>query len=415
VVVSVASSPQELPQDPSSSSYVRLERVSRSFLLVRLRTNAIMDIDTDMSCIHTTHPSRLVFDGKHDGLLFSVDFENSSCIGQLFLQLEEATVAVTLSSEFTSFDIQYHDIRKNPQTETQPVHHAMLETRSPTSLPDVKTKQLPPLGSNSMQFSNSVDLTPLFSKYNCVPSSQANQALRCIFLSGTKYETTFYIVNSEDIGSPLALVIGGVHGSEPAGFTAAGIIKDWRLRRGRLIIFDKMNAVGIKNKLRYIGGKDKMDLNRLYPAAPEKQPDFIIASSMWELCEFMKPRLFLDLHEGWGFYGKLISQFGESHPDNLVSNKKFSKGSSVIASANALDLGRVMAQQVNQYIEEPTEKFPVLTPPIDGGLAQRLFNTFGTRSIVTETTKLDQKLEKRVTQHLNMTYALLKYAGFDLY
>ena len=153
------------------------------------------------------------------------------------------------------------------------------------------------------------------------------------------------------------------------------------------------------------------DLNRDFPDDPRQAPTTILARELWILVEQIRPMLFLDLHEGWGFHGELTQRSKDAEPDKLVHNPNFSKGSSVISTMNGVALANIMAEAVNKHIKEKPRKFQVLTPPIAGGLARRVHNAFGTRSFVLETTQLNQSLEKRVLQHLQMVAAVLKKLG----
>jgi len=255
--------------------------------------------------------------------------------------------------------------------------------------------------------------------YNCVPTSQTNKALKCTLAQGTNFVTHFYILSEEKLdgdlesSAPLVLITSGVHGKELAGFGAGGIIKGWKPFRGRIIVIDRMNARGIEKHTRYVPDaqmKDHDDLNRDFPANFNR-PERVLAAEIWKLCELLHPRLFLDLHEGWGYYARLKSQDGKE-PSSLVGNPKFSKGSSIIATENALEYAQMMVDIVNQHVKERLHKFEVLSPPISGGLARRVHNAFGAQSFVLETTIQHQALEKRIMQHLQMVSGLLIRIGF---
>lgn len=195
------------------------------------------------------------------------------------------------------------------------------------------------------------------------------------------------------------------------------------------------------------------DLNRDFPEDVGEAPRSALARHIWELCARLRPKLFLDLHEGWGFYRQLNHLKGaqgskggkggkggrgaaaakgaaaaagagsgtgtgtktgaqEPSASALVGNPKFSKGSSVIATENALDMAQVMVDLVNANVKEKAHRFEVLSPPIAGGLAKRLYLAFGTQAFVLETTQQNQTPEKRVAQHLRMVGGLFSRIGF---
>ena len=64
-------------------------------------------------------------------------------------------------------------------------------------------------------------------------------------LPDTKYETALTVIDSGKSG-PTVLVVGGVHGSEPAGYRAADQLKEECIAAGRLLILPRANAIGVK-------------------------------------------------------------------------------------------------------------------------------------------------------------------------
>lgn len=289
------------------------------------------------------------------------------------------------------------------------------------------------------------DISHIIKNYTCEKTNLPNKAYRCELYKNSLYKTHFFLVNSPllendlETAAPLAVIVSGVHGREIAGFRAAGIIaKIWAPKIGRLLVIDKLNRLGIELHTRYLpqissfnsssnevninnitgSEKDtKQDLNRVFSDDPSKPPVTGLAKEIWRLIKAVRPVLFLDLHEGWGFHGnnninnKITKKKPLSNKD-LISNPSFSKGSSIIASANAIIPAKIMTNAVNKHIKEKNRKFNVLTPPINGGLVRRVYKAFGGFAFVLETTQLNQVLEKRVSQHLLMVGTILKTLGF---
>mmetsp|Transcript_21488 Transcript_21488/g.42213 ORF Transcript_21488/g.42213 Transcript_21488/m.42213 type:complete len:646 (-) Transcript_21488:222-2159(-) len=286
------------------------------------------------------------------------------------------------------------------------------------------------------EYTSDINLKEIIRDYNCSRTSLPNGAIKCAFAQNTPWVSHFYIVSSSDLKSdltspaPLVFIASGVHGKEFAGFGAGGIIKTWQPAQGRMIVIDRMNARGIEKRTRYIPRYSKMsslvnpgvpvssetaskhdDLNRAFPEKVEEMPDKVLPMHIWNLVARFQPKIFLDLHEGWGYYAQLKSHEAKE-PNVLVGNPKFSKGSSVIVTDNALDLAQHMVDIVNANIRERSHRFEVLSPPISGGLARRVHNAFGAQSFVLETTQQNQALEKRITQHLQMVAGVLSRLGF---
>uniref|UniRef100_A0A7S2SJA0 Uncharacterized protein n=1 Tax=Mucochytrium quahogii TaxID=96639 RepID=A0A7S2SJA0_9STRA len=296
-----------------------------------------------------------------------------------------------------------------------------------------------------------VNLSAILADFTCYQNVNKNAAVKCVLGEGLYHQTFVYIVSAEgledlSIEAPYVMIVGGVHGKEHAGFSAAGWIKDrWRPVQGRFIVIDRMNRKGVERNTRYVppdpskvsksaksnstkGLKSnstkaaksnpecdvqRCDLNRVFPLDPDSQPSMELAQFLWNFTALVKPKFFIDMHEGWGFYGENQAHVTSgANNGHLVGNPNFSKGSTIITSPNAKAMGEIMKTAVNANITEKKHKFEVLSPPIEGGLARRVNNAFGAMSIVFETTQKMQSLEKRVTQQLTMAGALLREVGF---
>jgi hypothetical protein len=94
-----------------------------------------------------------------------------------------------------------------------------------------------------------------------------------------------------------------------------------------------------------------------------------------------------------------------------VNSKTFSKGSSVVCTEDAKLLARAIINKINDEKVPAEKRFEIISPPVIGGLAMKLNQEFKTRAILTETTKTDQSLQLRVSQHLRMVTAALVAAN----
>jgi len=70
-----------------------------------------------------------------------------------------------------------------------------------------------------------------------------------VIREGTDEETTAYVTTADTDG-PTAIVVGGMHGNETAGYTAAGRIADWTIDAGTLVAIPETNAVAIERGTR---------------------------------------------------------------------------------------------------------------------------------------------------------------------
>ena len=64
-----------------------------------------------------------------------------------------------------------------------------------------------------------------------------------VIAEGTRWEMAWRVYDSGQPG-PTVLVVGGVHGNEPAGASAAGQIQHWPVKRGRLIVVPRADGPG---------------------------------------------------------------------------------------------------------------------------------------------------------------------------
>ena len=234
-----------------------------------------------------------------------------------------------------------------------------------------------------------------------VPVTVANAASTTtnLLLPGTRFETPCYTVDSGKPG-PTVLVVGGVHGNEPAGALAAEGIRHWPIISGRLVVIPRANVPGLNANKRLIPNLDTnlSNLNRNYPRAgqPDNNARGDLAIAIWKIAVDNKPDWVLDLHEGYDFH--------------QVNDK--SVGSSVIcfpipAGQQAAD---AMLTAVNAGITNETLKFVRRDMPIDGSLARAGGEHLHVPSMTLETTdKLP--IDIRVQEQHTMVRTLLTRLG----
>ena len=122
---------------------------------------------------------------------------------------------------------------------------------------------------------------------------------------GEAWQTEWHAYES-GIPGPIVMVLGGVHGNEPAGARAALQIRHWTVEKGKLIVIPRANRIGLQANTRWIpefrNDRKLRDLNRNFPRqnAPTTQTE--LAAALWEFTEKQKPDWFFDLHEGFDFH-----------------------------------------------------------------------------------------------------------------
>ena len=216
-----------------------------------------------------------------------------------------------------------------------------------------------------------------------------------VIAKGSRWEMAWHVYESGQPG-PTVLVVGGVHGNEPAGASAAGQIQHWPVKRGRLIVVPRANGPGLKDGTRFLPGMSlkTRDLNRDFQKTDSKDgPIGEPAQALWEFVSGHKPDWLIDLHEGTDFH--------------QINGK--SVGSSIIdVHSKASDVAvPLMLKAVNAAVSEPKKKFVRLRYPVDGSLARAAHERLGAHAMICETTSKDQPRSQRARQHRLMMHALL--------
>ncbi len=213
------------------------------------------------------------------------------------------------------------------------------------------------------------------------------------------WSTDWKIVESGNPG-PTVLVVGGVHGNEPAGFRAATQIQNWPITKGKLVVLPCVNRLGIAANMRWFpehrNDRSLRDLNRNFPTVERPGPQTRLGKAVWEFVKQQKPDWVFDLHEGFDFH--------------RVNNK--SVGSSVIAFPVNTGFASSLQRAVNADIRD-NRQFDLLTQsgPASGSLARACEEQLGARSFILETTFKDQSLSKRARQHRTMMSVALRKIG----
>ena len=214
--------------------------------------------------------------------------------------------------------------------------------------------------------------------------------------SGTGFATAMHIINGREPG-PTVLIIGGMHGNEPAGAEAAAAISCWTIGGGRLIVIPRANVPALAAKTRRIPGLDgdEGDLNRHFPLDAEAGFRSEHAADLWQVVQDLDPDWLIDLHEGY--------DFREENPDSV--------GSTIIAcnEPEALAASVLMLEAVNAARDEDKPPFLQLRQPVLGSLVRATCERTDTLGLILETTTKDQHVAARARQHRIMVHRLLEH------
>ncbi len=216
---------------------------------------------------------------------------------------------------------------------------------------------------------------------------------------GTRWATTWIEVKSPRPG-PTILVVGGVHGNEPAGARAATQIACWSVQRGRLVVIPRANRVALAAGRRITPDvpADQGNLNRNFPITDAGcAPRGDLASALWRFVDALKPDWVLDLHEGTGF---------------RASGSK-SVGSSVIVhpTPETERIAGLMLDAINATVSDKGKRFVLLRITADGTLAQAAAKCLCAGAMIVETTSKGQPQALRARQQRIMVNRVLEEIG----
>ncbi len=120
---------------------------------------------------------------------------------------------------------------------------------------------------------------------------------RYFIAEGTEWENTVVVRRGAQEG-PSVYIVGGIHGDETAGWTAANLLKEVCPKAGTVYILSPANVYGAEHDKRTT--RSDRDLNRNFPGDPEGWDAERIAASIYADVEACSPDLLIDLHETKG-------------------------------------------------------------------------------------------------------------------
>ena len=147
------------------------------------------------------------------------------------------------------------------------------------------------------------------------------------------------------IPGPTLLVIGGIQGDEPGGFTAASmLVTNYKVEKGSVWVVPNLNFESIIKRSRGIHG----DMNRKFNALSTKDPEFEEVQKIKKIILSDDVDVVLNLHDGSGFYKK-------KYINRMHNPSRW--GQSIIIDQKVLDAKRYgelshIANSVQKYINK---------------------------------------------------------------
>jgi hypothetical protein len=191
------------------------------------------------------------------------------------------------------------------------------------------------------------------------------------------------------------MIVGGVHGNETAGYTAAGKLKNIQIRKGTLLVLPKANIRAVNAHCRYISGEG--DLNRDFPTSKTDKADTTLARAIFEAVQDYDVDWLMDLHEGYDYS---VNPNNSSVGQTMVYYPDMQTKTLVTKIKNSL----------NSQIYGTYKDFRLLRYPKTGSLASAAAKVAGANSFIFETCS-QPSLTTRVNYQLDAAYILLDYVG----
>jgi len=217
-----------------------------------------------------------------------------------------------------------------------------------------------------------------------------------VIAAGTQWATPYHVCDSGRPG-PTVLVVGGVHGNEPAGARAAGQVRHWSVARGRLVVVPRANELGLRAATRFVPDAKERDLNRSFPRGAGEKPTGVLATALWGFVRTTAPDWLLDLHESKAA---------------RVQQKK-NVGNSVIHTPGRIATPQAggLLEAANAAVPDGGDRFVLLRYPAKGSLAGSATQRLGIPAMILETTRTERPISRRTRQHRRMVHRLLRDLG----
>jgi len=231
----------------------------------------------------------------------------------------------------------------------------------------------------------------VFSSVIAMPQPAQAATSKRIIASGTKYATDLYVIKS-GVPGPVVMIVGGVHGNEPAGYKAAALVKSYSIKKGTLIVIPQANKRAVAAHRRSIGGAD---LNRDFPTSRSDRPDSTMATAIFNVVKNYDVDWLIDMHEGINYQKvKSSTSVGQSliyYPDTQTKT-----------------IATKIVNSLNNGIKTSYKDFSLLRYPVSGSLASASAKVLGVNSFIFESCTKDP-LSTRINYQLKAANMLLSH------
>ncbi len=217
---------------------------------------------------------------------------------------------------------------------------------------------------------------------------------------GTEDETEVVVIDSGSSG-PTAVVVGGMHGNEAAGYKAAAKMRDWSIDEGKLVLIPRSNPTAIEDDTYTT---DDGNLNRQFP--PGEEPKTPLARAIWGVITDHDADVVFNLHSSKGIYKKDVGPEGVGqaiYPTTIDDTPKKATQAAEYMNENHLgDREDYYKFKRGNLIDGDR---PLLIHKVNSDLKKPGF--------IVETTRYETSLETRVDWELEIVEYLLSQYSID--
>ena len=231
-----------------------------------------------------------------------------------------------------------------------------------------------------------------------VPATAVAGDGEVLLAPGTPFETPAYVRSGTEPG-PTVVIVGGMHGNEPAGWRAARAIRHWPLRRGRLVVIPSANRVGLRKIRRTVPAEKPYNLNRCFPSEKDAEIAGPLAKDIWALLERIEPDWVVDLHESLNYRSR------------STAKRKYLGNTLICWPGEETDAAaKAMTDSANSHVSRKDRKWLILHSPIEGSLARAAATRLEANAMIVESCRKDF-LAVRVRHHRIVVHRLLRHLG----
>ncbi|MBN2280141.1 MAG: hypothetical protein JXQ65_06150 [Candidatus Marinimicrobia bacterium] len=236
-----------------------------------------------------------------------------------------------------------------------------------------------------------------------------------VYFKDTQNELNVYHLYGRNDGKTI-FILGGIQGDEPGGFLSADLYPNIVLEQGNLIIIPRANFHSIIKNNRGIDG----DLNRKFKTKESTDVEGQIVEIIKKYMELSD--VFLNLHDGWGFYsdtyigpGRNPNRFGQSI---IADASKYFNGKDTLYLEM---VARKVLEKINTKIKNEYHKLHFMnTKTFEQGTEYEEMRTsasyyalteFGIYAFGIESSKNLETIEEKILYHNYAINEFMDYFG----